>query len=37
MHTGTMLDLEDGDENLDDTAEYEGVADLMNLDITTES
>ena len=37
MHTGTGLDLDDGEELLDDTAEYKGVEDLMNLDVTTQT
>jgi len=36
MHTGTGLDLEDGEELLDDTAEYKDVEDTMNIAISSQ-
>ena len=31
MHTGTGLDIDDGEELLDDNAEYQNMGDLMNV------
>lgn len=33
MHTGTGLDLDDGEELLDDSAEYQNIGDLMNIQL----
>lgn len=35
IHTGTGLDLDDGEELLDDSAEYKNIDDLMNLELTS--
>ena len=34
MHTGTELDIDDGEELLDDSAEYNDINDLMNLQLS---
>ena len=36
LHTGTALDMDDGEELLDDTAEYSNIGDVMDLSLDSQ-